>query len=73
MHRCTLKELLQRHCKRLETNTLSQTPAFLLLALHLSPPESSALLPSSSTGEAYDYILVNIETYLHNTICKYGV
>ncbi len=67
MHRCTLKELWQRHCKRLETNTLSQTPAFLLLALHLSPLASSALLPNSSTGEAYDYIFVNTETYLHNT------
>ncbi len=67
MHRCTLKELWQRHCKRLEMNTLSQTPAFLLLALHLSPPASSVLLPNSSTGEAYDYILVNTETYLQDT------
>ena len=67
MHRCTLKELWQRHCKRLETNTLSQTPAFLLLAVHLSPPASSALLPNSSTGEAYDYSPVNTETYLQDT------
>lgn len=67
MHRCTLKELWQRHSKRLETNTLSQTPASLLLALHLSPPASSALLPNSSTGEACDYSPVNSETYLQHT------